>query len=253
MLSHQGTARQPIHGVLSEARGVARAIRASPYVERLVEVYLSDGSFDQILNTFPSSSFTCCFIGLSVKHTNRLLDFSKMKSIILAAFASLAVSVTAQGSTPLTARSVLPPRVRIAGRSRLEDASAALRGETSLAKRQLPAKPTNVKKLTSPNGSGIRYKELTGKGICETTPGVRSFSGYIDLNSTVHIYFMFFHSRGNPSKDPFTLWLNGGPGSDSLIGMFEGKLGPSRADPPADFRVHRTWTVPHHRGLEGRQ
>jgi carboxypeptidase D len=45
--------------------------------------------------------------------------------------------------------------------------------------RQLPADPVGVKTITTPQNITIRYKE---PGICETTPGVNSYSGYIDLD-----------------------------------------------------------------------
>ncbi|KAI1370173.1 peptidase [Hypoxylon crocopeplum] len=92
----------------------------------------------------------------------------------------------------------------------------------NLVKKQVPAEPEGVKTITSPSGTTIRYKE---PGICETTPGVNSYSGYVDLDEDTHMFFWFFEARHNPDEAPLTLWLNGGPGSDSLIGLFE-ELGP---------------------------
>ncbi|RDL36781.1 Carboxypeptidase [Venustampulla echinocandica] len=91
--------------------------------------------------------------------------------------------------------------------------------------RQLPADTVGVKTLTTPQNITIRYKEPGKEGVCETTPGVNSYSGYIDLDENSHTFFWFFEARHNPKEAPITLWLNGGPGSDSMIGLFE-ELGP---------------------------
>ncbi|KAL8657611.1 MAG: hypothetical protein Q9226_001754 [Calogaya cf. arnoldii] len=91
--------------------------------------------------------------------------------------------------------------------------------------RQLPADPVGVTTITSPTGVTIRYKQPGLEGVCETTPGVNSYSGYVDLAPDAHTFFWFFEARHNPAEAPLTLWLNGGPGSDSLIGLFQ-ELGP---------------------------
>ena len=93
-----------------------------------------------------------------------------------------------------------------------------------LGSRQIPANASGVNTITSPTGVQIRYKEPGEAGVCETTPGVKSYSGYVDLSPTSHTFFWFFEARHSPETAPLTLWLNGGPGSDSLIGLFQGRI-----------------------------
>ena len=92
----------------------------------------------------------------------------------------------------------------------------------SLEPRQIPANATGVTTIQSPSGVQIRYKEPGKEGVCETTPGVGTYAGYVDLSPTSHTFFWFFEARHNPESAPVTVWLNGGPGSDSLIGLFQG-------------------------------
>ena len=92
----------------------------------------------------------------------------------------------------------------------------------SLQPRQLPANATGVTTIKSPTGVTIRYKEPGKDGICETTPGVGSYAGYVDLAPDSHTFFYFFEARHNPHTAPLTLWLEGGPGGDSLVALFSG-------------------------------
>lgn len=99
--------------------------------------------------------------------------------------------------------------------------SKALPNGKKIIERQVPADPTGVKEITSTHGAVIRYKQPGKAGVCETTPGVDDYSGYISLNEKTNMFFWFFEARENPREKPLTLWLNGGPGSDSLIGLFQ--------------------------------
>lgn len=49
------------------------------------------------------------------------------------------------------------------------------------------------------------------------------YSGYVPVGklsgSAGHLHYWFIESESNPYSDPVVLWLNGGPGSSSLIGL----------------------------------
>ena len=96
-----------------------------------------------------------------------------------------------------------------------------------LAASQFLAKPANLIKKTGYAGIDVRYKQVP-TGICELNPDVKSYSGYADVAEDQHIFWWFFEARnGNASEAPLTVWINGGPGSSSMIGLFQ-ELGPCR-------------------------
>lgn len=94
-------------------------------------------------------------------------------------------------------------------------------------KRQyFPSEADDVTTITTPTNVTIRYKMPGSEGVCETTPGVNSYSGYakkaislnlklirkpsyVDVSPNVHMFFWFFESRRDPANDDLTLWLNG--------------------------------------------
>src|ERR1700759_853667 len=62
------------------------------------------------------------------------------------------------------------------------------------------------------------------------------YTGWLDVGPK-HFFFWYFESRTSPDDDPLVLWLTGGPGSSSMIGMLE-ELGPCLINDYGNGTIH---------------
>lgn len=62
------------------------------------------------------------------------------------------------------------------------------RAPVRIHKRQLPADAVGVQSVVTPSGINITYKDPGAEGICETTPGVKSYAGFINISPDVHSF-----------------------------------------------------------------
>ncbi|KAK0715340.1 Alpha/Beta hydrolase protein [Lasiosphaeris hirsuta] len=105
--------------------------------------------------------------------------------------------------------------------------------------------PRSLKSLLDPNVS-LSFKETH---ICETTPGVKSYSGYVNLPADpangqpydIHTFFWFFEARHNRHHAPLSLWLQGGPGSPSIPAAI-GENGPCYVDRDSKGTTLNPWS-----------
>ncbi|KAJ5837123.1 Peptidase S10 serine carboxypeptidase [Penicillium robsamsonii] len=96
----------------------------------------------------------------------------------------------------------------------------------------------------------IDYKPVT---ICEETPGVESFSGYIrlppatlegvglDQSYPINIHFWYFQNRERKENAPLTVSLGGGPGASTLMQLFR-EHGPCKANADSSTTRLNQWS-----------
>lgn len=127
-------------------------------------------------------------------------------------------------------------------------------GFVGLAFAQFPPKPSGITVIQSKfhENVTISFKEPL---ICETTPGVKSYSGYVHLppgflddgpNSEkqdypINTFFWFFEARKNAANAPLAIWLNGGPGGSSMMGALE-ENGPCMVGPDSKSTYLNPWS-----------
>ncbi|KAJ7326301.1 peptidase S10 serine carboxypeptidase [Mycena albidolilacea] len=85
----------------------------------------------------------------------------------------------------------------------------------------------------------VRVKQSS---FCDPTVSV--YTGYLDVDQGAkHLFFYFFESRRNPAKDDVVMWINGGPGCSSSMGLLM-ELGPCSIDMKNASSNGTTWN-PH--------
>ncbi|KAF2758678.1 alpha/beta-hydrolase [Pseudovirgaria hyperparasitica] len=135
----------------------------------------------------------------------------------------------------------------------LHGLTVAVVGFSRSAAAQFPPTPTDITIVNSTLEEGvyISYKETE---LCETTEGVRSFSGYVhlppqtlegldvDQDYPINTYFWFFEARNDPQNAPLSIWMNGGPGSSSMLGLMR-EHGPCyvNADSNSTYLNEHSW------------
>ncbi|KAH8105485.1 Alpha/Beta hydrolase protein [Cristinia sonorae] len=141
-------------------------------------------------------------------------SLSAFKTFILA---SLASSVLARASSSQHVFSTVPissyySAIKDAG-TRLDLASVTSEGHyTALSNPRFPNHQVRVKKSS----------------FCD--PTVNVYTGYLDVDAGAkHLFFYFFESRRDPAKDDVMMWINGGPGCSSSMGLLM-ELGPCSID-----------------------
>lgn len=98
---------------------------------------------------------------------------------------------------------------------------------------QFPPPATNVTTLRSPvNGNITISFKSPAIGTCTTVfSSQKQYTGYVRLppftlapiqqDYSINTFFWFIEARNNPETAPLTIYINGGPGSSSMVGLFQ--------------------------------
>jgi hypothetical protein len=96
---------------------------------------------------------------------------------------------------------------------------------------------------------GLAYTYCVKVNVCETTPGVKSYSGYVHIppnpeegrSYPINTFFWFFEARKDPENAPLSLWLQGGPGAPSIPAAL-GENGPCRVGRDSNSTILNPWS-----------
>ncbi|KAK4863162.1 hypothetical protein LT330_001940 [Penicillium expansum] len=96
---------------------------------------------------------------------------------------------------------------------------------------------SNFTTFQSPNSPhSVRIRQQN-ESICAA--GSAQYTGWLDIGPK-HLFFWYFESQNDPIADPLTLWMNGGPGGSSIMGLLE-ENGPCLINEHGNGTVHNPW------------
>lgn len=86
----------------------------------------------------------------------------------------------------------------------------------------------------------VRIKKVQNDTLCDAHSA--QYTGWLDVGGK-HLFFWYFDSQNDPAADPLALWLTGGPGGSSMLGMLM-ELGPCLINEHGNGTVHNDygWT-----------
>ncbi|KAK2589401.1 hypothetical protein QQS21_012924, partial [Conoideocrella luteorostrata] len=90
-----------------------------------------------------------------------------------------------------------------------------------------------------PFKAGQFTKKLQGNETCPTY-GESQWTGTIDVTDKHRLFYWYFDSRNDPANDPIIIWMNGGPGGSSMMGLFN-EMGPCWLDVKTDLPSPNKW------------
>ncbi|KNG87294.1 hypothetical protein ANOM_004946 [Aspergillus nomiae NRRL 13137] len=76
------------------------------------------------------------------------------------------------------------------------------------------------------------------ESICDA--GSAQYTGWLDVGAK-HLFFWYFESQNDPANDPLTLWMTGGPGYSSMVGLFQ-EVGPCLINEHGNGTVPNPWS-----------
>ncbi|KJZ79233.1 hypothetical protein HIM_01384 [Hirsutella minnesotensis 3608] len=98
------------------------------------------------------------------------------------------------------------------------------------------ATPTGAQ--TAKTGSFVKNKQ--DNMVCPTY-GESQWTGTINVSEGHDLFYWFFDSRNDPENDPIIIWMNGGPGASSTMGLFD-EMGPCWLLPGVNKAEPNPWS-----------